>query len=42
MNGGERPLTRPRRRWDDNIMVNHGEVMFRIVDWIHMAKDRVR
>jgi hypothetical protein len=29
---GKRPLGRPRRRWEDNIKVDLGEIGFRDVD----------
>jgi hypothetical protein len=34
---GRRPLGRPRRRWEDNIRMDLGDV-----DWIHLAQDRDR
>jgi hypothetical protein len=40
--GGWRPLGRPRRRWEDNIKLDHGEIGFGDVDWIHLAQDRDR
>jgi hypothetical protein len=39
---GKRPLGRPRCRWVDNIMMDLGEVGWRDVDWISLAKDRNR
>jgi hypothetical protein len=39
---GRRPLGRPRRRWEDNIKMNLGEIGFGVVDWIHLAQDRDR
>jgi hypothetical protein len=39
---GRRPLGRPRRRWEDNIKMNLGEIGFGDVDWIHLAQDRDR
>jgi hypothetical protein len=36
----QRPLGRPRRRWLDNIMMDHGEVGWGDVDWIGLAQDR--
>jgi hypothetical protein len=42
---GRRPLERPRRprrRWEDNIEMDLGEVGFGDVDWIHRAQDRDR
>jgi hypothetical protein len=32
---GMRPLGRPRRRWEDNIKMDLGDI-----DWIHLARDR--
>jgi hypothetical protein len=37
---GRRPLGRPRRRWEDNIKMDLGEIGFGDVDWIHWAEDR--
>jgi hypothetical protein len=39
---GMRPLRRPRRRWVDNIMMDLGETGWGSVDWIGLAKDRVK
>jgi hypothetical protein len=39
---GRRPLGRPRRRWEDNIEMDLGEIGFWDVDWIHLAQDRGR
>jgi hypothetical protein len=39
---GRRPLGRPRRRWEDNIKMDLGEIGFGYVDWIHWAQDRDR
>jgi hypothetical protein len=39
---GRRPLGRPRRRWEDNIKMDLGEIGFGDVDWIHWAQDRDR
>jgi hypothetical protein len=39
---GRRPLGRPRRRWVDNIRMDHGEVGWGDVDWIDLAQDRDR
>jgi len=38
---GERPLGRPRRRWEDNIKVDLREVEVG-GDWIELAQDRDR
>jgi len=37
---GKRVLGRPRRRWKDNIEMDHGEMMWKVVDWNHLAKDK--
>jgi hypothetical protein len=34
-----RPLGRPRRRWEDNINMDLGEIGFGDVAWIHLALD---
>jgi hypothetical protein len=39
---GKRPLRRPRRRWEDNIMRDLQEVGCRVMDWIELAQDRDR
>jgi hypothetical protein len=39
---GRRPLGRPRRRWEDNIKMDLGEIGFGDVDWIRLAQDRNR
>jgi hypothetical protein len=39
---GRRPLGRPRRRWEDNIKMDVGEIGFGDVDWIHLAWNRDR
>jgi hypothetical protein len=39
---GRRPLGRPRRRWEDNIKMDFGDIGFVDVDWIHLAQDRDR
>jgi hypothetical protein len=36
---GKRPLTRPRRRWEDNIKMDLQEVRCRGMDWIELAMD---
>jgi len=35
-----RPLGRPRSRWEDNIGMNLREAGWEGVDWIHLAQDR--
>jgi hypothetical protein len=37
---GERPLGRPRHRWEDNVRMNLQEVGCRYKDWIGLAQDR--
>jgi hypothetical protein len=37
---GRRPLGRPRRRWEDNIKMDLGEIGFGDLDWIHWRPDR--
>jgi len=40
--GGKRPLWRPRRRWEDNIKMDHQEVAFGVIFCIELAQDRDR
>ena len=40
--GGERPLGRPKPRWEDNIKMDLQEVKFGDMDWIELAQDRER
>jgi hypothetical protein len=40
--GGKKPLGRPRRRWEDGIIMDLGEIGLRGVEWIHLAQDRDR
>jgi hypothetical protein len=39
---GNRPLGRPRRRWEDNIKADLQEVGCRGMNWIELAQDRAR
>ena len=39
---GNRPLGRPRRRWEDNIKMDLQEVGCGGIDWIDLAQDRDR
>jgi hypothetical protein len=39
---GERPLGRPRRRWEDNIKLNLREIGIDAANWIQLARDRVQ
>jgi hypothetical protein len=37
---GKRLLGRPRRRWEDNVIMDLVEIFWEGVDWIHAAQDR--
>ena len=37
---GNRPLGRPRRRWEDNIKIDIQEVGYGCMYWIELAQDR--
>jgi hypothetical protein len=37
---GKRPLGRPRRRWVDNIKMDHREIGWGGMDWIDLAQER--
>jgi hypothetical protein len=39
---GKRPLGRPRRRWEDNIKMDVGEIGIDGANWIQLAQDRVQ
>ena len=39
---GKRSLGRSRRRWKDNIKMNHEEVGCGGMDWLELAQDRDR
>ena len=39
---GNRPLWRPRRRWEDNIKMDLEEVGRGCGDWMELVKDRDR
>ena len=39
---GKRPLWRPRRRWEDNIMMDLQKVGCGGMEWIELAQDRDR
>jgi len=39
---GKRPLRRLRRRWEDNIKMDHKEVGCAVIDWNELALDRDR
>jgi hypothetical protein len=36
----ERPLGRPRHRWENNILMDLGEIRWGGMDWIHLSQDR--
>ena len=37
---GKRPLGRPRRRWEDNIRIDLGEIGINLWNWVDLAQDR--
>jgi len=37
---GKRPLGRTRRRWEDNIKINHQDMGCGGMDWINVAQIR--
>jgi hypothetical protein len=37
---GKRPLGKLRRRWEDNIKIDFGEVRWGGMDWIHLFQER--
>ena len=37
---GEGPLGRPRRRWEDNIIMGHKEIGINTRNWVDSAQDR--
>jgi hypothetical protein len=39
---GKRPLGRPRRRWEEGIRMDLGEIGWGSADWIQLAQDRDR
>jgi hypothetical protein len=39
---GKRPLRRPRRRWENNIKMDLGEIGIDGANWIQLAQDRVQ
>jgi hypothetical protein len=39
---GNRPLGRPRRRWEDNIKMDFREIRINVANWIQLAQDRVQ
>jgi hypothetical protein len=39
--GVNRPLGRTRRRWEDNIGMDLRKIGWKVVDWMHLAQDRL-
>jgi hypothetical protein len=39
---GKRPLGRPRRRWEDGLNMDLGQISCGGVEWIHLAQDTGR
>jgi hypothetical protein len=39
---GKSPIGSPRRRWEDGINMDLGEIVWVGVEWIHLAQDRDR
>jgi hypothetical protein len=39
---GKRPLGRSRRRWEDGVRMDIGEIGLGVVDWIGLSQDRDR
>jgi hypothetical protein len=37
---GKRPLGRPKRRWQNSIIMDLREIGWESVDWKHVAQDR--
>jgi hypothetical protein len=37
---GKRQLERLQHRWEDNVKINHNEIGWEDVNWIHLAEDR--
>ena len=37
---GKRPLGRPRRRWEDNIRMDHEKIGISAGNWVDSAQDR--
>ena len=38
---GKRPLGKPRRRWEDNVRMNLGEIGINAGNWVDSAQDRI-
>jgi hypothetical protein len=39
---GKRPLGRPRRRWEDDIKMDHREMGIYVPNWTRLDQDRVQ
>jgi hypothetical protein len=37
---GKRPLGRPGRRWEDNIVMDLREIRCEDMNWVHLAQER--
>ena len=37
---GKRPLGSPRRRWEDNIRMDHEEINIKAGNWVDSAENR--
>jgi hypothetical protein len=37
---GKRPLGRPSNKWEDNIRMDLREIVWEVVDWIHLGHVR--
>jgi hypothetical protein len=37
---GKRPLSRPRRRWENNIKMDIIKITWSGMDWVDLAQDR--
>jgi hypothetical protein len=37
-----RPLVRHKQKWDGNTIIDLKQIDYEVVDWIHIAEDRVR
>jgi hypothetical protein len=39
---GKRPVGKPRRRWEDNIKMDLGDIGIDGANWIQLAQDRAQ
>ena len=37
---GKRPLGRPRRRWEENIRIDHNDIGINTGNWVDSTQDR--